>query len=327
MSGEMQLPEKRALRNGVVVRLPQSLGEAVRTIPSITAIAQALPPLCGLFVICDAKLVPIFNLVPAVGRIVPLPENGWTFEGLKELRSLRPGAAVIFRGNWVDKALFKLVGIRKIFDFSFPLNAPELGFGQVRQCRAWCGKTSALLGGISVPEIFPVLESGDFFPPDSVAGKFSIHPKILLMTPGFARKREEYEPFAAAALHWIENGGIVLLIGQETDRRFNSALLGQLPSRRAFDLTSAMELPELLYLMRYARGVLAGAGGIVQLANLTRCAGVALADSQEFTKVAPVGSDWEVIYPPTGSGAPRNQVPDVLSALDRMLGKTGTEQL
>jgi hypothetical protein len=77
--GEIPVFEKVNLnpedfRNGIVVRTPNWLGDAVMAIPAILQLKKILPDFCGLFVVTPAPLKALFEALPFVNQVIPIAD-------------------------------------------------------------------------------------------------------------------------------------------------------------------------------------------------------------------------------------------------------------
>ena len=53
-------------RDGIVVRSPNWLGDAVMSLPALAVLRRTVPHPCGLFVVCPRGLAPLFRMLPEI---------------------------------------------------------------------------------------------------------------------------------------------------------------------------------------------------------------------------------------------------------------------
>ena len=62
----------RSWRNGIAVRIPDRLSDAVMTFPALLELKKIIPEHCGLFVIIPAFMTQLFEALPIVDKTVSL---------------------------------------------------------------------------------------------------------------------------------------------------------------------------------------------------------------------------------------------------------------
>ena len=70
-------------RDGILVRSPNWLGDAVMAIPAILQLKTCLPPFCGLFVACPKGIAPVFEAI--AGGAAYGAAKRWPAESFREL--------------------------------------------------------------------------------------------------------------------------------------------------------------------------------------------------------------------------------------------------
>ena len=104
-------------RNGIVVRTPNWLGDAVMAIPAIYQLKKIVPEFCGLFVVTPAPLAALFEALPFVDQVIPL-KNAHAFMDREErcrVRSLAAGVCVLFNNSFRDALSLKMCKIPKLY--------------------------------------------------------------------------------------------------------------------------------------------------------------------------------------------------------------------
>ena len=104
-------------RNGVLVRTPNWLGDAVMAIPAVLQLKKLLPDFCGLFVLTPAPLAALFEALPFVDQVIPLADahSFMTRAERKRVRSLSAGIGVLFNNSFRDAVSLKMCGIPKLY--------------------------------------------------------------------------------------------------------------------------------------------------------------------------------------------------------------------
>ena len=90
--------DQKILRDGILVRSPNWLGDAVMTFPALRQLKKMLPPTCGLMVLCPAGLAPLFRALDCVDEVLTLkdPHAFMSAEEREEVKEHRPGLAIFF---------------------------------------------------------------------------------------------------------------------------------------------------------------------------------------------------------------------------------------
>ena len=104
-------------RNGLAVRMPNHLGDAVMALPALAALHSALPENCGLFVITPASNAQLYRALPFVDTVIALekPHKFWSNKERLQVKRLRPGAAVLFNHSLRDAVCLKLAGVPYLY--------------------------------------------------------------------------------------------------------------------------------------------------------------------------------------------------------------------
>ena len=99
-------------RNGLVVRMPNHLGDAVMALPALCSLGKMLPEHCGLFVVAPEMFRQFYAQLPAVASFVGLRKAhaNWTLSEIREVKKLRAGVAVLFNNSPRDAIAMRLGG-------------------------------------------------------------------------------------------------------------------------------------------------------------------------------------------------------------------------
>ena len=114
---DFRIKPLRKWRNGVVVRMPNHLGDAVMALPALMELKKIIPENCGLFVIAPAYMTGLFESIPIVDTIVPLNSIHamWSKEERYEVKQLRAGAIILFNNSPRDAFSARLAGIPELY--------------------------------------------------------------------------------------------------------------------------------------------------------------------------------------------------------------------
>ena len=87
-------------RNGMLVRATNWLGDTLMTLPAVYKLRQFIPYPCGLFILCPAKLAPIWQAAPWVSHAIPLGGHRVGSEAASAIRGIQPGVAVVLPNSF-----------------------------------------------------------------------------------------------------------------------------------------------------------------------------------------------------------------------------------
>lgn len=301
-------------RDGLLVRSPNWLGDAVMTFPAMLQLKKALPPSCGLFVVCPKGLEPLYKALRVVDWTLPLAD-AHAFMSLKEMGSvkrLQPGACLIFNNSLRDALSLKLCGVPKLFGASarmrdlllaaawkfpkrkdFVLNKPHHAMKYLAMAYALGAPE---WDGTSFPEINPAIEPETSSPELLKALK---EPKALAVAAGAAygdAKRWPAESFGTACRWWIENGGTVFVLGSKGEKPIADEVVNGLPPGKAFNFAGATKLEELIALLKASKACLANDSGVMHLAAALGIGGVAIFGSTDPSATSPVSKSWRLLF-------------------------------
>ena len=312
---EKHLPELCEWRDGLLVRSPNWLGDAVMSIPALTVLRRLLPEPCGLFVACPKGLAPLFRMLPGiVNQTVELsdPHAFPTRAEWKEVRWLNAGIALLLNNSFRDALWIKSCRIPKLYGaaarnrsfllaeaFQFPprrdheLNRPHQAAKYLAMALAlgapeWDGK---------MPEFTIPYE------PETCSDELQAvlrEKNLLVLAPGAAygaAKRWDPLRFRDAAGWWIrERNGKVALVcagGEAADARI--ALTG-LPAGSYYDLAGKTTLETLALILRRAAVCLANDSGAMHLAAALGTPGVAPFGSTDPAATSPLSGKWRILF-------------------------------
>lgn len=301
----------RDLRNGIVVRIPDRLSDAVMTIPALKVLKESLPEHCGLFVIIPAFMTQLFEALPIVDKTVTMRKSGkmWSKNERREIRQLRAGAIVIFNRSPKDIISAKLAGIPQIIGFSgsvcdallsakipfiaratdaehhSPIALQYLELAQAAGAGEWDGIVPPIASRIATAETEQVIHD------------ICRHTQVLLMAPGVSGTPcWPSASYRAVAKFWIRHGGIVAIIGSAGERSLANAICSSLPKNKYFNLCGKTDICALLHLFRSAAYTIAGDSGLMRLGIALDIHGLVPVGPSDFAATDPVTAKWKILF-------------------------------
>lgn len=302
-------------RDGLLVRSPNWLGDAVMTLPALVQLKKIVPKPCGLFVVCPQGIAPLFEAMPEiVDRVIPLhdPHAFPSREEYRRVRWILAGVGILFNNSFRDALWLKYARIPKLYgaaarfrsfllerSFSFPprldrvLNKPHqaakyLAVAMALGAEEWDG----ILPEFALPyepELYP----------DTLRAALGCD-NLLAIAPGAAygdAKRWNTEEFRETALWWIrEKGGHVALLSARNEADSARQVLEGLPENRVFDLAGKTSLNALMLLLRNCRMCAANDSGTMHLAAVLGAPGVVPFGPTDPAATAPLSARWRILY-------------------------------
>ena len=309
--GKITAPPLRNWRNGVLVRIPNQLSDAVMTFPALFELKKILPKYCGLFVIIPGFMTQLFEALPIVDKTIPLRSTNtlWNKKERREVRQLRAGAIVLFNDSVKDIISARMSRVPKLFGFSnsgcdillsakiarrsnpnnpehhSPLAMQYLELVKLLGAGEWNGVLPRVSSRIATDET------------DSQIRDICRHPQILLVAPGSSGNQcWPAENYRAAANYWIRHGGIVVVIGSASERILGDAVIQSLPRRKCFNLCGKTDFCALLHLFKSAAYTLAGDSGLMRLGITLDVHGLVPVGPPDFDKTDPVTAKWRILF-------------------------------
>jgi heptosyltransferase-2 len=305
-------PRPEQWGDGLVVRAPNWLGDAVMALPAMLQMRKALPKYCGLFAVVPKPLDSLFAMLPFVDLTIPLSRahSPWTMREIASVRSLRAGAGVLLNNSFRDTFYFKMAGVPRLY-------------GASARFRSWMLKGSfkfpprkdkelnlfhhtsrylAIARAIGAPEwdgTFPEFRMPE---PETVSRavlEVLERGAVMSMAPGAAyggAKKWGVLNFRAAAAWWIENGGTVITVGSGKESADSEEILRGLDPKRAVNFAGKTSLSELALILKSSRICVSNDSGAMHLAAALGTPGVAVFGSTDATSTGPVSPNWTVLY-------------------------------
>ncbi len=298
------------LHNGIVVRMPNWLGDAVMALPALYQLRSLLPEHGALGVITPASLTAFYQAMPWVDVILPLasPHRMWSSDERWMVRRSAFGAGVLFNHSLRDALMMRLCRIPRLygaaargrsllltrhFDFPerrntwnhAPFPARYLSMVQALGAPAWDGR---------MPEIIP--GPGSELPDAWRAVADS--PRLLVLGAGAsygAAKRWGSGSYHEVARQWIAAGGVAAMVGSPSEAGIGAEIGTGLPEDAYFNLAGKTTLPQLMRLLKQAKAAVANDSGVMHLAAALGCPGVAVYGPTDHTSTAPIGAHWRIL--------------------------------
>ena len=303
----------KEFRNGIVVRMPNHLGDAVMALPAVAALKTIIPDKCGLFVVAPANTLQLYLALDFVDEVVALakPHCFWSSYERKQIKMLRAGAAVLFNHSFRDALGFKLCGVPALYGeptrnrgfllrgkFSFP--AKKRGeYSSSHQAMRYLAIAKAM-GGKALDGLMPKLKTPSN--PDELAGSASnlfYHPLLLTIAPGAAygaAKRWPHEYYAKVAGYWIRKGGVVALTGSAGESAICEEIRKDLPHDKIFNLCGKTDLFNLMYLFKYNKFAITNDSGLMHLASAMQSPGLTVFGPTDLYDTGPVSDKWLMLH-------------------------------
>ncbi len=300
-------------KNGLVVRMPNWLGDAVMALPALWQLKQILPPNAALGVIIPVGLRSFFHSLSWVDIIFPLAEThrNWSREEIAAIRRFSPGAGVLFNNSLRDVCMLRLGGVSELYggaargrgfllrgSFRFPPRRDQ-ALNELHHAN----KYLAIAAALGAPPWDGTLPPIDIARPSiqlrAELRAFCDHPRMLILAAGAAygaAKRYPSERFNFIARHWISRGGIVIAVGSRDESAIGTEIGVGLPVNKYTNLMGETDLCELMHLLRAARAVVANDSGVMHLAAALGKAGVAIFGSTDYTATGPIHPGWKILY-------------------------------
>ncbi len=300
-------------RNGMAVRMPNHLGDAIMALPALGQLKKIIPENCALYCIIPPGQRALYRALPIVSGVVSLSRihSGWSRGDYSRLHRLRLGVGVLFNNSFRDAFSMRLAGVSNLYgakarnralllnqSFAFPPRPVEEP-ANIHHANRYLAIASALGAPEwdgSLPE-FRLTPAADELP--AAVAALCAHPKLLTIASGAAygaAKRWSSESFRAVASYWVEAGGIVAVLGSESESKIGDEVIEGLDSRKAFNMSGKTSLIELMHLLRYSTMTVANDSGVMHLSAALGRPGVAIFGPTDFTATGPIGANWRLMY-------------------------------
>lgn len=296
-----------SVRNGIVVRVPNWLGDCMMAMPAVYKLRSFLRGEAGLFVICPNKLAALWESAPWVDAVIPIKGGKRLLftEEAKVLRKMRPGLAVVFPNSFGSALDVAFKGIprrlgrsgrgrsvllnRRLSEWKRPS-----GEETKHQLQHYLELISSV-GEVGWDTEYPSLEFRDvdlgsvfFGSPVEDSGK------LLVLAPGAAygpAKQWPSEYYVEAGKMWAEKYGAVAVVGSPGEKEDAQVIVDGVGGK-AVNLAGKTNLKELGAVFKASDAVLANDSGSMHYAAACGCDGVAVFGSTSSVATGPIGGRW-----------------------------------
>ena len=304
------LPED--LRNGIVVRMPNHLGDAMMALPALMQIKKMLSAELGLFVIAPASQKTLYAALPFVDGFAGLqkPHKMWSLGELYSLRKMRCGAGILFNNSFRDALCMRIAGVPALFGsdrrmrklvltkvFEYPPR-PKNRAAEIHQGNRLLQMVYALGAPQWDGKLPEFIISKNIDDCSTEAASCCRHDKLMTIAPGAAygaAKRWPDSYFKEVAKLWIGSGGIVAIVGTPDEKGIAELVASGLDKDKCFDLCGRTPFDELMILLKSSRTVLANDSGIMHLGAALGTAGVAVFGPTDHTATGPISAKWRLV--------------------------------
>jgi lipopolysaccharide heptosyltransferase II len=301
------------IKDGIIVRVPNWLGDVVMTIPALMQLKRMLPEYCGLFVICTEGARKLLESLTIIDYVIVLEKahRNWSRRDLRNVFQLRAGAGILFNNSLRDTIFMRLAGISNLYgarargrtsllarSFAFPARTSAT-LNNLHHANKYLSIVKAL--GASdwdgtLPEFkmeYALCQAG------SEVRALCSHAKLMTIAAGAAygsSKRWDAEKFGEVAKWWIKKGGMVAVLGTEKEKDIAARVVENLPSGRAYNMAGKTDMCELIYLLFNSQICVANDSGIMHLAAILGRPGVAIFGPTDYSATGPISEHWRIVY-------------------------------
>lgn len=296
-------------KEGIAVRSPNWLGDAVMALPALLRLKQAMPRDKKLWVATPPSLHDVWGAAPWIDGLVPF-DTRRTFNGLPgAFRELKPGAILVLPNSTRSALEARLSGtpIRVgrsgrfrslLLNRKLPAWRPSDRHADFHQASHYLALASLLAPIETTLPARPLasIDSRQVLVELGIAGT----PPFLAMAPGAAygpAKQWPPECFASVARHWTETGGRVIIVGTEGDAQTGNAIRAAV-GKQVLSVCGRTSLRQLMGVLAEANCVVANDSGAMHLAAALGTPGVAVFGSTNPQATGPIGAPWIALSQP-----------------------------
>lgn len=303
----------KKIKDGIIVRVPNWLGDIVMTLPALMELKKILPEYCGLFVICSQGAKDLLESLPMIDYVIPLEEihHNWSRKDIRRVSRIRAGAGILFNNSLRDAIFMRIAGIKQLYgaqargrsillkrSFPFPArlnhrlnnlhhSSKYLSIVKALGASGWDG---------SLPE-FKI--KYDLQQSDPEIRAICSHPGLMTIAAGAAyggSKRWSSGKFKEVANWWIKEGGIVAALGSAKEKDIAAMVVGNLPAEKAYNLAGKTDMCELMHLLMDSKICVANDSGIMHLSAALGKPGIAIFGPTDYSATGPISNCWRVLY-------------------------------
>ncbi len=305
------LPEA-AWRNGMIVRMPNHLGDAVMALPALAALRSLVPESCALVVTAPAGQRDLYAAVPKlVNSFLPLiPHAAWDQKLRHQIFRYRLGVGVLFNNSFRDAWSLRRSGVPNLFGYAarcrgwllrgaLPLpRRPKQAAWKIHQANLYYAIAAALGAPKWSGEMIDLeVAEPQLLPPQLAVWREA--PNLLLIASGAAygaAKRYPADYYHRIAEFHLGQGGTVAVVGSQSEWAIGEEVIANLPADRAVNLSGkTANLAELMWLIKQSKAVVANDSGIMHLAAALGAEGITVFGPTDYTSTAPISPRWHII--------------------------------
>lgn len=300
-------------RDGLLIRVPNWLGDVIMTLPALTQLKKRLPAGKKLFVVCPANLEPLLSSLPIIDQIIPIPKahKWWPLEERKRIRDLRAGIGVLFNNSLRDTFQLRQVGISTLYGAAARFRGPLLK-GKIRFPKRKDNQLNMhhhasrylsiayMIGAEkwdgTLPEFAPQVDAEKV---NELLSELSTPNDFLVLAPGAAygdAKRWSADNFAAVARFVLEKGKSVVLVGSPAEKEVGDEILDSLESTNIVNLAGKTSLAELIQVLKKADICVANDSGVMHLAAAIGTKSVGIFGSTDPSATGPISNTCAILY-------------------------------
>lgn len=302
-------------KNGVVVRTPNWLGDAVMCLPALYQLRRLMPDHATMEVVTQEKLQDFWQCVPWVDSVITFDGKRVGPEVKKELTDMGAGVALILPNSFGSAKDMRLpdVPIRlgrggnfrsMLLTHRLPVFKREAGADTHHQVSEYFDLVECF-GPIVRSAGFPKLRVDISLPYamhqemiDFLDTREAERP-LMVLAPGAAfgpAKQWPVESYRDLALKWADDGGTVIVIGTQKEHPLGEVITTENP--HAFNVCGLTSIKDLVALFNRADICVTNDSGPMHLAAACGAKGVAIFGSTTPVATGPLGGHWVIASKP-----------------------------
>lgn len=300
-------------KDGIVVRAPNWLGDAIMAIPAMMQLKQIVPENCGFFVVVPPGLKELFASLDFVDMVIPLHKahSPWSRKDIKSVKLTNPGIGLLMNNSLRDAFYLKVARVPRLYgaaargrsfllkeSFNFP-KIENLHLNKLHHAGRYLSMVYALGAPAWNGELpqFNNLKEQEITTSEVLA--LLKCKKVLVVAPGAAygeAKRWPSKYFNEVCSFWIKNGGSVAIIGTKAEEEVAKEVAKGLPEDKVHNLTGKTDMQDLLNILKHADMCVANDSGVMHMSAILGKKGVAIFGSTDPTSTSPVSRKWKILY-------------------------------
>jgi len=305
--------EQNDWKDGIVVRTPNWLGDAVMAIPAMMQLKKIVPANCGFFALVPPGLAELFKALDFVDVTMVLHKahSAWSSHDIKMVKLSNPGIGLMMNNSLRDAVYLKMAKVPKLFGASARgrsfLLAESFAFPKIKNKSLnklhHAGRYLALAHALGAPEwkgdfpVFNNLKEPEIMP-ETVRNLLN-EKKVMVVAPGAAygpAKCWPAEYFSKICKYWIDNAGVVAIVGTPSEVAVAEEVMKTLPRDKVHNMVGETDMTDLLNILKHADMCVANDSGVMHLSAILGKKGIAVFGSTDPTSTCPVSKQWEIMF-------------------------------